>query len=104
MVYSLTYRRPSKVGSSRESLSGEEKQKSINESISSGSSCMSNGIPEALSFDRIISGGVCPVSVSEGCAPPTHADNPSSTGAQADTDRQLAAMYHQRLHELLEVY
>jgi len=60
MVYSLTYRCQSKAGSSRESLSGEEKQKSINESISSGSSCMSNGIPEALSFDRIISGGVCP--------------------------------------------
>ncbi|TKA73675.1 hypothetical protein B0A55_05624 [Friedmanniomyces simplex] len=62
MVYSLTYRRPSHVRSSasRDSLSGDDKQKSINDSITSGSSCMSNGIPEALSFDRIISGGVCP--------------------------------------------
>ncbi|KXL42487.1 hypothetical protein M433DRAFT_323138 [Acidomyces richmondensis BFW] len=60
MVYSLTYRRPSKVTSSGESLNGEEKQNSINESVNSGSSCMSNGIPEALSFDRIISNGVCP--------------------------------------------
>ncbi|KAK5115409.1 hypothetical protein LTR85_009869 [Meristemomyces frigidus] len=60
MVYQLTYRRPSHVPSSRESISGEEKQKSINDSINSGSSCMSCGIPDALSFDRIISGGVCP--------------------------------------------
>ncbi|KAF2463428.1 uncharacterized protein BDR25DRAFT_297956 [Lindgomyces ingoldianus] len=59
MVYSLSYRRPSHV-SSRESLSGQEKQKSINESVNSGSSGMSHGIPEALSFDRIIAGGVCP--------------------------------------------
>lgn len=62
MVYSLNYRRPSHVGSSAESLNGEAKQKSINESITSGSSGMSHGIPEALSFDRIIAGGTCPVS------------------------------------------
>lgn len=62
MVYSLTYRRPSHVSSSRDSLTGEEKQKSINESLSSGSSSLSKGIPEALSFDRIVSGGTCPVS------------------------------------------
>ncbi|KAF2773586.1 hypothetical protein EJ03DRAFT_347562 [Teratosphaeria nubilosa] len=63
MVYSLSYRRPSHVPSSqssRSSLSSNEKEKSINESISSSNSCMSAGIPEALSFDRIISGGVCP--------------------------------------------
>ncbi|KAK4900554.1 hypothetical protein LTR27_002270 [Elasticomyces elasticus] len=62
MVYSLSYRRPSRQtsSSSSESLNGDEKQKSINDSITSGSSYMSNGIPEALSFDRIISGGVCP--------------------------------------------
>jgi len=60
MVYSLTYRRPSRATSSNNSISGDEKQSSINESITSGSSCMSNGIPEALSFDRIISGGTCP--------------------------------------------
>jgi len=62
MVYSLSYRRPSHVPASRDSLSGDEKQKSINDSITSGSSCMSQGIPDALSFDRIVSGGVCPVS------------------------------------------
>ncbi|KAF1999091.1 hypothetical protein P154DRAFT_577244 [Amniculicola lignicola CBS 123094] len=59
MVYSLTYRRPSRV-SSRGSLNGDEKQKSINGSVNSGSSGLSHGIPEALSFDRIISGGTCP--------------------------------------------
>ncbi|KAI9657467.1 MAG: hypothetical protein M1821_003149 [Bathelium mastoideum] len=60
MVYSLVYRRPSHVSSSGESLSGEEKQKSISESFNSHSSGMSHGIPEALSFDKIISGGTCP--------------------------------------------
>ncbi|KAF2116743.1 hypothetical protein BDV96DRAFT_544293 [Lophiotrema nucula] len=59
MVYNISYRRPSRV-SSRASLSGAEKQRSINESIISGSSGMSHGIPDALSFDRIIAGGVCP--------------------------------------------
>jgi len=60
MVLSLTYRRPSYVSASRTSLNGDEKQKSINESIQSGSSGSSNSIPDALSFDRIINGGVCP--------------------------------------------
>lgn len=60
MVYSLTYRRPSMVPSPRNSISGEERQRSIDESVTSGSSGMSHGIPEALSFDRIIAGGVCP--------------------------------------------
>lgn len=64
MVYPLTYRRPERVSraSSASSLSGESKQRSIDESVRSGSSGMSHGIPEALSFDRIIAGGVCPVS------------------------------------------
>ncbi len=62
MVYSLTYRRPSYVSFDRDSLTGEEKQKSINESVSSGSSSFSRGIPEALSFERIVKGGACPVS------------------------------------------
>jgi hypothetical protein len=63
MVYPLTYRRPERVSraSSAASISGETKQRSIHDSIHSGSSGMSHGIPEALSFDRIISGGVCPV-------------------------------------------
>ncbi|KAH7399128.1 hypothetical protein DE146DRAFT_613381 [Phaeosphaeria sp. MPI-PUGE-AT-0046c] len=62
MVYPLTYRRPERVSrpSSAASISGETKQKSIHDSIRSGSSGLSHGIPEALSFDRIISGGVCP--------------------------------------------
>ncbi|GAB7363214.1 hypothetical protein MBLNU230_g3496t1 [Neophaeotheca triangularis] len=60
MVYGLAYRRPAHVPGSRESLNGNEKQPSINESIVSGSSSMSHGIPDALSFDRIIAGGVCP--------------------------------------------
>lgn len=63
MVYALSYRRPARSSSSRDSISGTEKQKSIDESISSGSSSMSHGIPEALSFDRIIQGGTCPVSI-----------------------------------------
>ena len=63
MVYALSYRRPALVSrsSSNASLSGDEKQKSIDESIRSSTSTMSHGIPDALSFDRIISGGVCPV-------------------------------------------
>lgn len=62
MVYPLNYRRPERVPSisSAASLSGQEKQKSLNESVKSGSSGMSHGIPEALSFDNIIAGGVCP--------------------------------------------
>lgn len=64
MVYNLSYRRPQRqVRSSNESVSGEHKQLSIHESVRSGSSGMSHGIPEALSFDRIIAGGVCPVSL-----------------------------------------
>jgi hypothetical protein len=64
MVYSLAYRRPERVSrpSSRDSINGNEKQRSIDESIKSSSSGMSHGIPDALSFDRIISGGTCPVS------------------------------------------
>lgn len=62
MVYPLTYRRPERVSpaSSAASISSEKKQQSIHESVHSGSSGMSHGIPEALSFDRIIAGGVCP--------------------------------------------
>lgn len=64
MVYSLTYRRPSYVSSARGSVNGDLKPKSLNESVSSGSTYCAFGIPEALSFDRIISGGTCPVSSS----------------------------------------
>ncbi|KAK6437152.1 hypothetical protein LTR95_006647, partial [Oleoguttula sp. CCFEE 5521] len=59
MVYSLTYRRPSHVpSSSSSSINSDEKQR--RSSLESGSSGLSTGIPEALSFDKIISGGVCP--------------------------------------------
>ncbi|KAI4957121.1 hypothetical protein J4E86_005594 [Alternaria arbusti] len=62
MVYSLSYRRPERAPrpSTASSTNTEDKRKSINASIKSGSSGMSHGIPEALSFDTIIAGGACP--------------------------------------------
>lgn len=45
---------------SRESLASTEKPGSVKDSIHSGSSNSSHGIPDALSFDRIMSGGTCP--------------------------------------------
>lgn len=60
MVLSLNYRRPARVNSSRSSNSSVDTEKSDKvESISSGSSCP-YGIPDALSFEKIISGGTCP--------------------------------------------
>jgi hypothetical protein len=93
MVYTLAYRRPERVSrsSSAASISGETKQKSIHDSIKSGSSGMSHGIPEALSFDRIIAGGVCPVS------------EPSPTPAFAWLIC-LLALHCARLHELPQVH
>lgn len=62
MVFQLTYRRPAYVDCPiSASWSTEEKIRSIDGSVKSGSTGMSNGIPDALSFDRIISGGTCPV-------------------------------------------
>lgn len=64
MVYSLTYRRPSHVDSSRASVLGDEKPKSLGgASFDSQDSGPASGIPDALSFDRIIGGGTCPVSL-----------------------------------------
>ncbi|KAF2458228.1 hypothetical protein BDY21DRAFT_215862 [Lineolata rhizophorae] len=60
MVYSLNYRRPSFVPNSRASSNGEEMPGSSHGSVASGNSGMSRNIPDALSFDRIISGGTCP--------------------------------------------
>ncbi|KAE9979977.1 hypothetical protein BLS_009282 [Venturia inaequalis] len=61
MVYSLKYTRPHHVPSAaRHSEDGTEKTQSITESVDSGSTVSSHGIPDALSFDRIISGGTCP--------------------------------------------
>lgn len=64
MVYPLSYRRPERAPrpDTPSSITSETKQKSIHESVRSSSSGMSNGIPEALSFDTIIAGGACPVS------------------------------------------
>ncbi|KAL1633037.1 hypothetical protein SLS56_003108 [Neofusicoccum ribis] len=63
MVYALSYRRPGSVGSGAPSTSSsDEKKRSIDESITGRSqhSGMSHGIPDALSFDRIVAGGTCP--------------------------------------------
>lgn len=57
MVLSLTYRRPARV--SRDSVNTG--RSGAAESTNSGLSCPF-GIPDALSFDRIINGGTCPVS------------------------------------------
>jgi hypothetical protein len=63
MVYSLSYRRPARSSVISEALSSEEKARSINESIESAnnSTRLSSGIPDALSFDKILEGGTCPV-------------------------------------------
>ncbi|XP_014560279.1 hypothetical protein COCVIDRAFT_12951 [Bipolaris victoriae FI3] len=62
MVYSLSYRRPGRatVADNASAISNDTKRETIRGSIKSGSSGMSNGIPEALSFDNIIAGGTCP--------------------------------------------
>lgn len=63
MVYSLTYTRPPRQSGSSDSLTGTEKERSINDSIKASTTCsMCSGIPEPLGFDRIITGGTCPVS------------------------------------------
>lgn len=53
---SLGYRRPARVDQHRQSLD------STDESLRSGSSGASAGIPAALTFDKILDGGTCPVS------------------------------------------
>ncbi|KAI9674597.1 MAG: hypothetical protein M1829_003679 [Trizodia sp. TS-e1964] len=59
MVYNISYRRPAHVESSASSISHEQMAQSIAESVHSNGSSLS-GIPDALSFDRIIAGGTCP--------------------------------------------
>jgi hypothetical protein len=63
MVYSLSYRRPARatLADNASATSTETKRETIRGSVKSGSSAMSNGIPEALSFDNIVAGGTCPV-------------------------------------------
>ncbi|KAL8958365.1 MAG: hypothetical protein Q9193_004562 [Seirophora villosa] len=62
MVYSLTYRRPPHVSSKRGSIASEQTGQSIGGSTLADShdAAINYGIPEALSFDRIIDGGTCP--------------------------------------------
>lgn len=58
----LTYTRPKHVepmGFSDESSGTSEDQSA--DSVKSGQSGSSAGIPDSLTFDRIISGGTCPV-------------------------------------------
>ena len=64
MVYSLAYRRPPHVEIDRLSYASEGKPGSSSEAHSFSHSSSSSGIPDALSFDRVISGGTCPVSYS----------------------------------------
>ena len=60
MVYSVFYRRPAYIGSTRDSTTS--KASLSGDSISNSSTLAPAGIPDALSFDRIIAGGTCPVS------------------------------------------
>ncbi|KAL9004197.1 MAG: hypothetical protein Q9188_002970 [Gyalolechia gomerana] len=62
MVYNLTYRRPPRVDSKRGSVASGQTGPSIGGSTLGDSQDVSinYGIPEALSFDRIIDGGTCP--------------------------------------------
>jgi len=63
MVLSLNYKRPAYVTtSSRTSFESEKPTESINSNTSS-----THGIPDALSFDKIINGGTCPVSPLHTC-------------------------------------
>lgn len=63
MVYSLTYRRPPRVDSTRGSIASGKTGQSLGGSTldDSRDACVNYGIPEALSFDRILNGGTCPV-------------------------------------------
>jgi len=65
MVYSLTYRRPTyRPNSGRSSVISLEEYENSRDSLKSGySGGLSAGIPDALSFDKIVNGGTCPVSL-----------------------------------------
>lgn len=61
----LTYTRPKHIerqsyDTGRDSLSDSEKSDS-DTSLKSGRSGQSAGIPDSLSFDKIVNGGTCPV-------------------------------------------
>jgi hypothetical protein len=64
MVFSLSYKRPEYVHRSQDSrLSTHSDDLTDSDGASSLKSMpiTPKGIPEALSFDRIVSGGCCPV-------------------------------------------
>lgn len=60
-LLSLQYRRPKKVDSETYQQRREGLEEAAEGSVKSGVSGASSGIPDALSFDRIINGGTCPV-------------------------------------------
>lgn len=64
MVYSLAYRRPEyvvpEIYASRQS---ESEKSGKEESVRSGRSGKNSGIPAALTFDKIVDGGTCAVSI-----------------------------------------
>jgi hypothetical protein len=64
MVYSLSYRRPPQVPFGHSSVLSSDGYNNSSNSIVSGTSGLSVGIPDALAFDKIINGGTCPVSTS----------------------------------------
>ena len=66
MVYSLAYRRPPHVESRRTSTTSGESGSSIGGTTldEAQDNPINYGIPDALSFDRIIDGGTCPVGFS----------------------------------------
>lgn len=61
-LLSLSYRRPAHVDRNSIPRNSQETSRSeAGESLYSGVSVNSSGIPDALSFDKIVSGGTCPV-------------------------------------------
>ena len=62
-MVSFSYRRPAYVPATvGANVSTEEKEKFLNDSRGSGRSGRSDGIPEELSLDNIVSNNACPVS------------------------------------------
>src|SRR3569833_3132573 len=98
----LTYRRPSFVpkplvcrGSdlSSSALLTEENGASVR----SGRPGTPQGIPPALTFDKIVDGGTCPVRA-------LLTSSLSSSSAGPATNRPRSALHHPRLHELLDIH
>ena len=59
----FSYRRPAYVPPTvGATIPTEEKERFLNDSLGSGRSGRSDGIPDALSLDNIVSNNVCPVS------------------------------------------